>query len=41
VGSLTESAVIDLDEFCGEFDLRPDYEGLQQGGNLTLMTAST
>jgi hypothetical protein len=33
-----EATPIDLDEFKGEFDLRPDYEGLQQGGNWTLMT---
>jgi hypothetical protein len=33
-----EAIPIDLDEFRGEFDLRPDYEGLQQGGNWTLMT---
>lgn len=33
-----EAAPIDLEEFEGEFDLEPDYEGLQQGGNWTLMT---
>jgi hypothetical protein len=33
-----EATPIDLEEFEGEFDLKPDYEGLQQGGNWTLMT---
>ena len=33
-----EATPIDLEEFKGEFDLEPDYEGLQQGGNWTLMT---
>ena len=33
-----EATPIDLEEFEGEFDLEPDYEGLQQGGNWTLMT---
>ena len=29
---------IGLDEFAGEFDLKPDLEGLQHGGNWTLNT---
>ena len=33
-----EATPINLDEFEEEFDLRPDYEGLRQGGNWTLMT---
>ena len=33
-----EATPIDLEEFEGEVDLKPDYEGLQQGGNWTLMT---
>lgn len=33
-----EAVPIDLEEFEGEFDLGPDYEGLQHGGNWTLMT---
>jgi hypothetical protein len=33
-----EAMPIGLDEFAGEFDLRPDLEGLKMGGNWTLMT---
>jgi hypothetical protein len=33
-----EATPIDPDGFRGEFDLRPDYEGLRQGDNWTLMT---
>lgn len=33
-----EAVPIDLEEFEGEFDLGPDYERLQHGGNWTLMT---
>ncbi len=33
-----EATPIDLGEFGGEFDLRPDYEGLQRGANWTLTT---
>jgi hypothetical protein len=33
-----EAMPIGLDEFAGEFDLRPDSEGLKMGGNWTLMT---
>jgi hypothetical protein len=33
-----EAEPIGLDEFLGEFDLRPDLEGLQAGGNWTLNT---
>ena len=33
-----EAVPIGLDEFAGEFDLRPDLEGLKMGGNWTLMT---
>jgi Nucleotidyltransferase of unknown function (DUF6036) len=29
---------IGMDEFAGEFDLEPNLEGLQMGGNWTLMT---
>jgi len=33
-----EATPIGLDEFEGEFDLKPDLEGLKMGGNWTLMT---
>ena len=33
-----EATPIDLDEFEGEFDLKPDYKGLRHGGNWTLVT---
>jgi len=33
-----EAEPIGLDEFAGEFDLGPDFEGLQAGGNWTLRT---
>jgi hypothetical protein len=33
-----EAEPIGLEEFVGEFDLRPDLEGLQAGGNWTLKT---
>jgi hypothetical protein len=33
-----EAEPIGLDEFAGEFDLKPDLEGLQHGGNWTLNT---
>lgn len=33
-----EAMPIGLDEFEGEFDLKPDREGLKMGGNWTLMT---
>lgn len=33
-----EAVPIDLEEFESEFELGPDYEGLQHGGNWTLMT---
>jgi len=33
-----EAEPIGLDEFAGEFDLAPDLDGLQQGGNWTLRT---
>lgn len=33
-----EARMIGLDEFAGEFDLEPDFEGLQGGGNWTLNT---
>jgi hypothetical protein len=33
-----EAEAIGLDEFDGEFDLRPDLEGLRSGGNWTLLT---
>ncbi len=33
-----EAVPIDLEEFEGEFDLGPDFEGLLHGGNWTLMT---
>lgn len=33
-----EATPIGLDEFEGEFDLRPDLEGLKMGGNWTLLT---
>lgn len=33
-----EAVPIGLDEFEGEFDLKPDLEGLKMGGNWTLRT---
>lgn len=33
-----EAKPIGLEEFVGEFDLEPDFEGLQAGGNWTLLT---
>jgi hypothetical protein len=33
-----EAKPIDLEEFENEFELGPDYEGLQRGGNWPLMT---
>lgn len=33
-----EAEMIGLGEFAGEFDLKPDFEGLQAGGNWTLST---
>jgi hypothetical protein len=33
-----EAKSIGLDEFEGEFDLEPDFEGLRLGGNWTLLT---
>lgn len=33
-----EATPIGLDEFAGEFDLKPDLAGLKLGGNWTLMT---
>jgi len=33
-----EAKSIGLDEFAGEFDLRPDLEGLKMEGNWTLIT---
>jgi hypothetical protein len=33
-----EAEPIGLDEFVGEFDLKPDLEGLEAGGNWTLRT---
>ena len=33
-----EAEAIGLEEFAGEFDLRPDLKGLKLGGNWTLMT---
>ncbi|HXR59700.1 MAG TPA: hypothetical protein VN732_00060 [Solirubrobacterales bacterium] len=33
-----EAELIGLDEFARKFDLRPDFEGLRQGGNWTLHT---
>jgi hypothetical protein len=33
-----EARPIGLDEFEGEFDLEPDFEGLKMGGNWTLVT---
>lgn len=33
-----EAEPIGLDEFAGEFDLKPDVEGLEAGGNWTLKT---
>jgi hypothetical protein len=33
-----EAAPIGLDEFAGEFELKPDLDGLRMGGNWTLMT---
>jgi hypothetical protein len=33
-----EATPIGLDEFEGEFDLKPDLDGLKMGGNWTLMT---
>lgn len=33
-----EAKPIGLDEFAGEFDREPDFEGLQAGGNWTLLT---
>lgn len=33
-----EAEAIGLDEFVGEFDLAPDFDGLRQGGNWTLRT---
>jgi hypothetical protein len=33
-----EARPIGLDEFEGEFDLKPDVEGLRMGGNWTLLT---
>ena len=33
-----EAKAIGLDEFEGEFDLKPDLEGLKMGGNWTLIT---
>jgi hypothetical protein len=33
-----DAEAIGLDEFAGEFDLRPDFDGLQAGGDWTLRT---
>jgi hypothetical protein len=33
-----EATPLGLDEFKGEFDLKPDLDGLKMGGNWTLMT---
>jgi hypothetical protein len=33
-----EAKAIGLEEFAGEFDLQPDLDGLQAGGNWTLTT---
>jgi hypothetical protein len=36
--AMLEARPIGLDEFEGEFDSEPDFEGLKMGGNWTLMT---
>lgn len=33
-----EATPIGLEEFEGEFDLKPDFDGLKMGGNWTLLT---
>jgi hypothetical protein len=33
-----EATPLDLEEFAGEMDLKPDHEGLQRGGNWALST---